>query len=103
MKRKSNKGTASKSKKKKLIFLSVGLAATGVLSWFGWQYYKAKSQETNVPEGYSVPEFEPKLTSSDTTSTTTANVKPKATTASFPLKKGSKGEKVKALQQALIA
>ena len=47
--------TPKKSSKKKLIFLGLGLAVTGVLSYFGFEYWKKHKQkstdsENNVPE-----------------------------------------------------
>src|SRR4051812_38618465 len=52
----NNKGeTPKKSSKKKWIFLGLGLAVTGVLSYFGFEYWKkhkqkSKDGENNVPE-----------------------------------------------------
>lgn len=129
-KRKSNtyeKSTAKKSQKKKIILLSVGLGAAGVLGYFGWQYFKKRKQEkknddvdvilnttTNPqPEFHRTdtavvvkpkvikPRIKPKPVFEPSYEPTYTTESPKAS-SEFPLKKGSKGDKVKILQQALI-
>lgn len=92
-----------KSSNKKWIFLSLGLAAAGTLSYFGWQYFKTNKQSSTGQDGNSTSDNNTDTTTtytppppSNTSSTTPTN------TSGFPLKKGSKGEKVKALQQALL-
>lgn len=104
----------AKNSKKKWIFLSAGIAAAGVLSWFGWQYLKTRKEETDEVQ-QDLPNFTNySSTSTHTTSTgtSTSNTsKPKTSTSTssststggFPLKRGSKGEKVKQVQQVLIA
>jgi hypothetical protein len=117
------KGGNKKQQKKKIIIWSVGLGAAGVLGYFGWQYFKKKKAEkknddvdiilntsNTTPNNHRVdtpvfvkpriikpkpvyqPSYEPTYT--ETPSPKNAD--------SFPLKKGSKGEKVKLLQQALL-
>jgi len=92
------------SKKKKFLLIGLGVAATGLLSYFGWEYYqKKKKEKVDNPDD----------SSSNTTTTTLPPEKstfaPKFFTQQqtrnddFPLKKGSKGAKVKAVQDALIA
>src|SRR5687768_10633263 len=89
-----------KKKRKKLIFLGVGVVVTGVLGFFGWdqyQKYKDKKAEDTDPDGtlpsnekqtnYLPPPPAPKPQAND----------------EFPLKKGSKSARVKQLQEALIA
>lgn len=91
-----------KSSTAKWALLGLGVAATGALSYFGFQYWKKhKQSDTETPE-----------TDNDT-STETAPPPPKyhtpkqpsepKETNSFPLKKGSKGALVKTFQEALIA
>lgn len=90
------------NKKKKFLLIGLGVAATGLLSYFGWEYYQKRRQK--------------KEESGDDTSSDTSLLPPQKSTFAptfftqspkrnddFPLKKGSKGAKVKALQDALIA
>lgn len=126
-KRKSNtpeKPSAKKSQKKKIILLSVGLGAAGVLGYFGWQYFKKKKAEKKNDDvdvilntgSNSIPDYhrpdtptvikpkiktKPKLVTEPTYEPTYNTETPK-TSGDFPLKKGSKGDKVKTLQQALL-
>lgn len=90
--------TPKKSNPKKWLFIGLGVAATGALSYFGWQYWKKnKSQSEDNEE--DAPEFQ-----SDNSASYTPKPKPAASrNDSFPLKKGSKGSNVKALQEVLIA
>lgn len=93
------------SKKKKIILISLGTATAGILSYFGWQYWKgrkAKKEEENssqsdttnfIPAPKQDNYLPPKTTPTKTTPSRNDE---------FPLKKGSKGAKVKTLQEALI-
>lgn len=93
---------SKKSSAAKWALLGLGVAATGALSYFGFQYWKKhKQSNTETPDtdndnsGESAPPppnyQAPKQPS-----------QPKETT-SFPLIKGSKGTLVKSFQDALIA
>ena len=91
--------TPKKSNAKKWLLIGLGVAATGALSYFGWQYWKKKKEESASDET-DTPDFPAETTSSYTP-------KPKAPATpprndDFPLKKGSKGTNVKALQQYLL-
>src|ERR1051326_2263819 len=91
-----------KKKRKKLLFWGLGLSAAGVLAFFGIEEakkWKQKNSDKNNGEDNA-----PYDTTDRTSMLSPAPIipsKPKVTD-DFPLKKGSKGEKVKALQQALI-
>jgi hypothetical protein len=87
---------------KKISLIGLCLAATGMLGFAGWQYYKKR--KTKKEEEANDSSFD-----------TTATIPPQKSTFNpafftpkqsanddFPLKKGSKGTKVKALQDALI-
>ena len=108
----SNNKAGNKEQKKKIIVASLAVGAAGILGYFGWQYLKKKKEAKGNAE----------LDESMKPATTTANYeipvtvpKPKAITkpsyastptlpkSDFPLKKGSKGENVRLLQEALIA
>lgn len=88
-----------KGNPKKWLFIGLGVAATGALSYFGWQYWKNHKGQSEEDAGGDVPDV-----SSDNSASYTP--KPKATANrndAFPLKTGSKGANVKALQEVLIA
>lgn len=89
--------TTATSKKKKALLLGLGIAAAGTISYFGWQYWKRrKASLQDVMMSDNIP---------DTAPTPRKKTKGNASSATdhFPLKKGSKGANVKALQEALIA
>lgn len=94
--KKVSQAPTKKAGGKKWMLLGLGVAATGALSYFGFQYWKKHKQagETQVdtpdftePTSYTPPKIKAKPVSKDT----------------FPLVKGSKGANVKAFQEALIA
>lgn len=90
--------TPKKNNTKKWLFISLGVAATGALSYFGWQYWKNHNSQDSNDAGNDAPDFHD--------SPASYTPKPKAQpnrNDDFPLKKGSKGSNVTALQQALIA
>jgi len=102
-----------KQQKKKIIVTSVAVGAAGILGYFGWKYLKARRQKTktddidavlkNMSETYhdtAVINTQPKSTTSKTATSTPAR---STVSDEFPLKKGSKGNNVKLLQEALIA
>lgn len=82
--------------------IGLGVAATGALSYFGFQYWKKhKQSNTDMPDtdndtsGETAPpppKYQAPKQASETKETT-----------SFPLTKGSKGTLVKTFQEALIA
>lgn len=113
------KNKSAKNKKrqaKKIIVASIAVGAAGILGYFGWQYLKKKKDEkkngdldevlkantspVNIETSvYTTPKT--KATISKTTPTFTIP-KPATVTSDFPLKKGSKGNNVRLLQEALI-
>lgn len=93
---KQAKQVAAPDKKKKALMIGFGVAALGAITYFGWQYWqkrKAQSEQT-LPD--PLPDVPVTPTKKKTSKPATSR------NDSFPLKKGSKGENVKALQQALI-
>lgn len=97
---KQTKKVKKPDSKKRAFLIGIGVAALGAVTYFGWRYWnrnKSLKQEespvTPVPE-ISLP--------TPTHKKKTASSAPLANDE-FPLKKGSKGENVKALQQALVA
>ncbi len=100
----------------KLILATLTIGAAGVLGYFGWQIIKKKrgSKNANLDEELlKLHSSVPADTTTHTTHTDTTIHIPADTTTKkggiksaasdqFPLKKGSKGETVRQLQQALI-
>jgi hypothetical protein len=122
-KRKANTGTGKKQQSKKIIIASIAVGAAGILSYFGWQYLKKRkdankgndldeilkisgSSVTNAANHTTNPVYtspKPGATTPKTTATNFTIPKPTGDTNGFPLKKGSKGNNVRLLQEALIA
>ena len=86
---------------KKILYITFGLAATGVLGYFGWNYYQKKKNINNAEADFTTD-------NNDTTTTNNNLPAPAQPTAKtivnndFPIRKGSRGELVRALQHALI-
>lgn len=118
------KRTTKKQPKSNIVLTTLAVAATGILGYLGWQYYRKRKSSgatatdlntilrnsaTSYPSTavYTDTAAMPAYTSPVITNPTTANKSSGATTTSatsgFPLKKGSKGALVKSLQQALIS
>ncbi len=111
----TKKGTA-KQGKKKIIITTLAVSAAGILGYFGWQYFKKKKEtkaanttadilqpEPIIPANTTPKTQEPVWTMpTNNTHTSSGHTKPKKD-SEFPLKRGSRGNKVKRLQQALIA
>jgi len=100
-----------KAQKKKIIITTLAVGAAGIVGYFGWQYFKKKKGATHddldsiisnmnqpIVTTPVLPLVKPK-TKNKTTYTTTPTVE---RNDDFPLKKGSKGENVRRLQEALI-
>jgi peptidoglycan hydrolase-like protein with peptidoglycan-binding domain len=108
---KKDKPSAKKQKKKKIIITTLAVGATGILGYFGWQYYKKKKQAKRDDMQVLINKVQdPVITESivtPKTKTTSKQIiyKPPVVDRvdDFPLKKGSKGENVRRLQEALIA
>ncbi|HBF89373.1 MAG TPA: hypothetical protein DDX39_12095 [Bacteroidales bacterium] len=82
------------NKKKKLILIGLGTAVAGILGYFGWQYFSNRNSNTEMQDDFPLPspqadDFSPN------------NII--ARNDEFPLKRGSKGQRVQAVQEALIA
>lgn len=93
---------AKPNKKKKFLLIGLGVAATGLLSYFGWDFYQKRKQKKEETADENTPETS-LLPPKQNTFTPTYFTQPTKRSDEFPLKKGSKGAKVKALQDALIA
>ena len=126
MKTKAKKNSASikKQHKKKIVLTTLAVSAAGILGYFGWQYFKKQKEKKsgNIDEILKskinpIEPFHPPIV--DTPVWTKPKIKPRPkqkpvvvdipnyedipkASDGFPLKRGSKGDKVKALQEALI-
>lgn len=126
---KKNMATAAlkKQRTKKIIITSAIIGAAGILSYFGWQYFKKKKEKSSGPDldkllqsttpfpasaypavfpsvspVYTPPKTNTYSPQSSANNNTAASPDNNTRTSSFPLKKGSRGENVRLLQQALI-
>lgn len=75
--------------KRKTILIGLGVLGTGVAGFLGWNYWKNKKKANQEEDTTSV---------TDSTSITTSSAK----NDDFPLKRGSKGNRVTQLQNALV-
>lgn len=118
------KKTNKKQQKKKIVLTTLAVGAAGILGYFGWQYYKKKKEKNNdepdvIFKKKPVQEVPPVVID---TPRYNPSPRPKIKTKpkhnpnndypvvdipesrdGFPLKRGSKGDKVRNLQEALIA
>jgi hypothetical protein len=86
----------------KLVYIGLGLAAAGTLGYFGWRYYQKKKDAGNtLPELPDLPAL-PEPNNNNNNYTPAPTPKPQPNTSGFPLKRGSRGDKVRAFQEALI-
>ncbi len=115
-----------KQHQKKIILTSIAVGAAGVLGYFGWKFYqKKKGSNPTGGNAYSsssdldsfvktaLPAAMDTLPVSPSTPVSSARSTPKPSPApaaalpsddaDFPLRRGSKGAKVRLLQKALIA
>jgi hypothetical protein len=108
---KKAKTTNKKQQKKKIIVTTLAVGATGILGYFGWQYFRKKKQaKTNDLDSLITNVQDPIIPKTSIVPIKTKvklsayTPKPIAErTDQFPLKKGSKGDNVTKLQEALIA
>lgn len=118
MKAKAKKKAVSnkKQQKKKIIIASLAVGAAGILGYFGWQYLKKKKEAKNGGDldevlkttNTTTPAYQPdavytKPKTNSAPKATYTITKPVADKNAFPLKKGSNGNNVQLLQEALIA
>lgn len=108
-------GQEKKGGKRKLLFWGLGTVATGILSYFGFQYWQ-KNHVAGENGNNDAPEKAPVKTTKKDTAAPSQKPKPNSNQAKqktantnaqagsgFPIKKGSKGDLVKNLQQSIIA
>jgi peptidoglycan hydrolase-like protein with peptidoglycan-binding domain len=111
----TKKAAPSKKKQrtKKIIITSLAVGATGIIGYFGWQYFKKKKGNNNNDIEAMIQNMDqPIVTQPVMPVVTKPKVKKQTSTYTppavaernddFPLTKGSKGENVRKLQEALI-
>jgi hypothetical protein len=113
---KATKSSTTKQGKKKIIITTLAVSAAGILGYFGWQYFKKKKerktanadeilqpQPTPVIPSNSTPKVDEPVWTNPTNNNHSGggHTNPKQD-SEFPLKRGSRGDKVKRLQQAFI-
>lgn len=101
-----------KQHKKKIIITTLAVGATGILGYFGWQYFKKKraakndhADIENIIKNLDQPIVvtpEPPKPRPKRKTTTYATPVDTERRDDFPLSKGSKGENVRRLQEALM-
>ena len=101
-----------KQLKKKIIVSTLAVGATGILGYFGWQYLKKKKAQKSanadidsVLQNMEQPIVLTPSLPKPKTKTKTSTYTPSSIVErndDFPLTKGSKGENVRRLQEALI-
>jgi peptidoglycan hydrolase-like protein with peptidoglycan-binding domain len=113
---------ATKAQKKKVVLTAIAVGGAGVLGYFGYQWWRKKKLQkaftesndldflaTSTPHGMPTPSADTATTYPDTTTSAprkTATVtwpQAAATPSDFPLRQGSRGEKVLQIQKALKA
>lgn len=106
---KKNKTNTAKTKSRKPLWIALGVTATAVGTFFGWEWLRGRKKSSSKM-GPSTESSASYTTASSTQSTSASSggwqIKTNTSPVSrdeFPLKKGSKGERVKSLQLALIA
>lgn len=122
----ARKSSLKKQQQKKIVIASVAISAAGILGYFGWQYFKKKKEankasdlDTILQSGIippsknntaSIPTYTPPyippvkpVVTGNGSIYTAPPIISSSTSTGFRLKKGSKGNNVKLLQQALIA
>ncbi len=105
MKEETKKEQPKKSKAKKIALIGLGVVAVGAGAFFGWRYFNSqKNKKAVLEEDDDVVPFTPvQTTTAVQTSYTPSSSYTPTQTSSFPLKKGSRGDKVRQLQNALIS
>lgn len=111
---KASTGTR-KERTKRLLVTTLAVGATGIIGYFGWQYFKRKRQGEHDEINSLLASMDQPIVTQPLPPKPRTRTRPKAATVpytaadsngrsdDFPLSRGSKGENVKKLQEALIA
>ena len=82
--------------KRKVILIGLGVLGTGVAGFFGWHYWK-KKKASQEDDSTAITDSSNAMTTTSTNTNTAS-----ARNDEFPLKKGSKGNRVTQLQNAIV-
>ena len=82
--------------KRKMILIGLSALGTGVAGFLGWHYWKNKKKANQEDDSSSITD------SSNALTTTSTNTNVSTRNDEFPLKKGSKGNRVTQLQNAIV-
>ncbi|MDP3557668.1 MAG: hypothetical protein Q8T03_09860 [Bacteroidota bacterium] len=91
--------TQPSGKGKKIVLIGLGVLATGTLGYFGWHWWQGRKEKAQAQDD-NTPELDLNPPSKSSFSLPTA---PPKRNDDFPLKKGSKGARVKQVQEVLIS
>lgn len=92
--------TQTSGKGKKILLIGLGAIATGTLGFFGWRWWKTRKEKADT-EKENTPDLE--LPPPPSKNSFTVPSAPPKRNDDFPLKKNSKGARVKQVQEVLIA
>ncbi|TCZ68351.1 peptidoglycan-binding domain-containing protein [Flaviaesturariibacter aridisoli] len=101
------KAPPKKQQKKTLILTAFAVGASGILGYFGWQYFRKKREARKNADLDALIKAMPPAPVTPDTPAPAPRPRSRANSGNggsddFPLKKGSKGENVRMLQEALI-
>lgn len=82
--------------KRKVILIGLGVLGTGVAGFFGWHYWRNRKKANQEDDSTAITDSSSALTTTTNTNTSSAR------NDEFPLKKGSKGNRVTQLQNAIV-
>lgn len=101
----NNEAEIKKKRTKRVVLFSLGTLALGTLTFFGIKLFKNhKKKNSDDTENQTGDELDTETSVQNSTHTKSHTGLPPARTGdAFPLRLGSKGDKVRSLQQALIS
>lgn len=82
--------------KRKVILIGLGVLGTGVAGFFGWHYWRNRKKANQEDDSTAITNSSNAMTTTTNTNTSSAR------NDEFPLKKGSKGNRVTQLQNAIV-
>ena len=94
--------TSNSNPTRKIIYITFGLAATGLLGYFGWNYYQKKKNSNNAEADFTTDNNDTTTANNNLPAPAPTNTTTTVVNNDFPIQKGRRGEYVRALQQALI-
>lgn len=92
-----------KHNRRKMLLIGLGVASAGIAGYFGWEYWQKHKKQNEDNADDSSSDDTKQIAPQKSAFTPSFFTQKENRNDDFPLKKGSKGAKVKALQNALIA